>query len=88
VVLDESLGDTVKITVIGTGFQRESLPEIQRASTFPSTFENASNGAATREPPYEEVASAKPEEAQAPPADEPDDLETPAYLRKKRQMVQ
>ncbi|MFZ0593566.1 MAG: cell division protein FtsZ [Bryobacteraceae bacterium] len=87
-VLNETLGDTVKITVIGTGFQREALPEIHRASTFPSTFENSSKGAAAHEQPYEEVASANQEEIQAPPPEEPDDLETPAYLRKKRQMVQ
>ncbi len=87
-VLNETLGDTVKITVIGTGFQREALPEIHRASTFPSTFENSSNGAAAHEQPYEEVAAANHEEIQAPPPEEPDDLETPAYLRKKRQMVQ
>ncbi|HEY7334709.1 MAG TPA: cell division protein FtsZ [Bryobacteraceae bacterium] len=32
VVLDENLGDTVKITVIATGFERDSLPAIQRKS--------------------------------------------------------
>jgi cell division protein FtsZ len=30
VVLNESMGDAVKITVIATGFQRENLPAIQR----------------------------------------------------------
>ena len=30
VVLDESMGDEVKITVIATGFEREGLPEITR----------------------------------------------------------
>ena len=30
VVMDESLGDEVKITVIATGFERDSLPAIQR----------------------------------------------------------
>jgi cell division protein FtsZ len=30
VVLDESMGDEVKITVIATGFERENLPSIQR----------------------------------------------------------
>ena len=32
VVIDEKMGDTVKITVIATGFQRDSLPDIDRAS--------------------------------------------------------
>ena len=30
VVMDESLEDEVKVTVIATGFQRDSLPEFQR----------------------------------------------------------
>jgi cell division protein FtsZ len=33
VVVDESMGDEVKVTVIGTGFQRENLPVIQRRNT-------------------------------------------------------
>ena len=30
VVLDESMGDEVKITVIATGFERDNLPRIER----------------------------------------------------------
>jgi cell division protein FtsZ len=33
VVLDESMGDDVKITVIATGFVRENLPRIERRTT-------------------------------------------------------
>src|SRR6185369_15473530 len=33
VVLDEDMGDEVKITVIATGFQRENLPRIERRAT-------------------------------------------------------
>ena len=33
IVLDESMEDEVKITVIATGFERESLPSIRRAGT-------------------------------------------------------
>jgi cell division protein FtsZ len=87
VVMDESLADAVKITVIGTGFQREPLTEV-RSSTFPSVFENTSNGNSSHEPQHEEAASASGEEPQGPPPEEQNDLETPAYLRKKRQMVQ
>ena len=32
VVMNESMGDQVKITVIATGFQRETLPEIRKAA--------------------------------------------------------
>ena len=42
-VVDERLGKSVKITVIAAGFQRESLPEIDRASA-------ASAAAAVRKP--------------------------------------
>src|SRR3954451_18354013 len=38
VVMDERMGDKVKVTVIATGFQRDSLPEIDRRSPhFPFT---------------------------------------------------
>jgi len=33
VVLDENMGDEVKITVIATGFQRENLPKIERRAS-------------------------------------------------------
>jgi hypothetical protein len=51
-------------------------------------FENGSNGNGAREPQHEESVNASAEESQGPPPDEQNDLETPAYLRKKRQMVQ
>jgi len=46
VVMNESLKDTVKITVIATGFQRDNLPQLARratasASVEPIFFENA-----------------------------------------------
>jgi cell division protein FtsZ len=44
VVLNEAMGDTVKITVIATGFQRENLPAIQRKQIAVS--EGAPRGAA------------------------------------------
>jgi cell division protein FtsZ len=37
VVLNESMGDEVKITVIATGFERPSLPEIERRPKRPET---------------------------------------------------
>ena len=47
VVMNESLKDTVKITVIATGFQRDSQPQLARRATAasayaePIVFENA-----------------------------------------------
>src|SRR3954451_24628339 len=41
VVLDEKMGSNVKITVIATGFQRDTLPEIDRRNPhFPFTMTN------------------------------------------------
>lgn len=90
IVLDESMGDKVKITVIATGFQRDTLPEIDRRSPhFPFT------AAAAPEVPV--LAQASPQaEAAAEPEPEPaaeemppmDDYEVPAILRKQRRMVQ
>ncbi|MFM2128486.1 MAG: cell division protein FtsZ [Pseudomonadota bacterium] len=34
VVVDETMGDEVKVTVIATGFQRENLPVIQRRNVY------------------------------------------------------
>src|SRR5438445_3119533 len=42
VVMDENMGNNVKITVIATGFQRDSLPEFERRSPhFPFNAINA-----------------------------------------------
>ena len=43
VVVDDTMGDEVKVTVIATGFQRENLPIIQRKTT--NTFASASAAA-------------------------------------------
>jgi cell division protein FtsZ len=60
VVIDESLGDTVKVTVIATGFQRENLPTIQRR---PSTAHAV--GAAAPPPPPAPMHQPEPMAAEA-----------------------
>lgn len=93
IVLDESMADKVKITVIATGFQRDSLPEIDRRSPhFP--FTSASVSSLSTPSPVQ----AEPEPAVAAQGPEPepaveevppmDDYEMPAILRKQRRMVQ
>ena len=79
VVLNESMGDAVKITVIATGFQRgasQAPEERPRAEQDPW----AEHRQAVPEPePHPEPV------APAPQVSEPalaDDLETPAYLRR------
>ena len=90
VVMDESMDDEVKITVIATGFQRDTLPNGTRvSSSVPSSIfeqqassdsaqqaeQNGSDGEGEQQPEY------GAEEA-------PNDFDTPAFLRKKRQLVQ
>lgn len=95
VVLEEKMGASVKITVIATGFHRDSLPEIDRRNPhFPFTV------ATTPDPVQHEVpppAAPEPEiviqtgPASDAMAEEPapvDDYDTPAFLRRQRRMVQ
>jgi cell division protein FtsZ len=95
-VLDETMNDHVKITVIATGFQRDGLPEIDRRSPhFPFSASNSPdappahfNGSSEHESesgvPAAEASSESSEEGNAPM----DDYEMPAILRKQRRMVQ
>jgi cell division protein FtsZ len=92
VVLDESMRDEVKITVIATGFERDSLPQIERrpASAVigndfirrPSAAEAAEDAYAPPPPEPE----AEPVAAGAAPAGyaAEDDLDVPAFLRQQR----
>jgi cell division protein FtsZ len=94
IVLDEKMGTDVKITVIATGFQRDSLPEIDRRNPhFPFTlattpesitvshaFSEAESG-----PAMSQEAEPEPVAEQSPALD---DFDIPAILRKQRRMVQ
>ena len=80
VTMDESLNDAVKITVIATGFQPHYLPAVETPAPAPPVF--------TPEPVIE-VAPPEPTPAQMvngepEPAFDPEDLDTPAYLRQGR----
>lgn len=95
IVLDEKMEDRVKITVIATGFQRDSLPEIDRRNPhFPFTPANSPEvPVVSFHPPVdhepEPVIAAHETEPESR-ADEPppDDYDMPAILRKQRRMVQ
>ncbi len=98
IVLDERMEDRVKITVIATGFQRDTLPEIDRRNPhFPFTPANSPDVA----PPARSMRRYGPTRAGA--CDRVlrrrcrnrrwkrrsrDDYEMPAFLRKQRRMVQ
>ena len=78
IVLDESLGDAVKITVLATGFQRPGLPFADRTSVFQD-----------REPERDrEPVHAAPPPPPPPPEEPKDDLELPAFLRRDRRLFQ
>lgn len=93
VVADEKMAEDVKITVIATGFQRDSLPEIERRSPhFPFTLASSPHpGApAPHEPEPEPVTVAENGHPEPPVEGVPrdNDYEMPAILRRQRRMVQ
>jgi len=90
VVMDENMGSNVKVTVIATGFQRDSLPEFERRSPhFP--FNAVSTPLAGDEAKQEALAAVASKQSDAEEAEgEPgggDDYEVPAILRKQRKAV-
>lgn len=79
VIMNESMGDSVKITVIATGFQPENAPIADRKK-HAITVERA---AAVEEPVAASEAVEEIETYEPAPAAmlDQDDLDTPAYLR-------
>ncbi len=99
VVLNESLKDEVKITVIATGFQRDNLPQLARRavasveSVMPEpmppppapVMEPAMNHASL----FRDMPPAPPPQEKHEPATVPaDDLEVPAFMRRERRLYQ
>jgi cell division protein FtsZ len=100
VILNESMQDSVKITVIATGFQPEGAPVAERPMATeprivavhepPRALEPVFDPEPEPEPvieepaePYEPAAASASAAAAAPAlAFDPDDLDTPAYLRR------
>ena len=85
VSVNESMADAVKVTVIATGFQPHNLMVDAEPAPAPVVV------APPPVPAFEPVAAAEPEPMPAPvvngepePAFDPDDLDTPAYLRQGR----
>jgi cell division protein FtsZ len=92
VILNESMADTVKITVIATGFQPEQAPALERRGSVVPVIKIQ---APVPEPEPEPVAEPEPEPmvepepepaliAESDPVLDLDDLDTPAYLRQGR----
>ena len=86
VILNESMQDAVKVTVIATGFRGRALPVVEPRRAPEVERE-------TRDPEPEPELAAEPEAefepepllmAEADPVPDLDDLDTPAYLRQGR----
>jgi cell division protein FtsZ len=92
VVLDQKMDDNVKITVIATGFQRDTLPEIDRRGPhFPFTASTVPEAAHSQHAPEPEPIISVQEAAPEPAVEEApamDDYDTPAFIRRQRRMVQ
>jgi cell division protein FtsZ len=88
VILNESMADAVKITVIATGFQPENAPVAERRAALEEPLTRASRPPDPGSEPivrYHSEADAEPEPVLAAESDPPmEDLETPAYLRQGR----
>ncbi len=103
VVMNENMGEEVKITVIATGFERESLPQIERrvrqAETLtiePPMVMAASAGVTSNaftnyEPPpivVEPEPEPIPVEIPKVVEEETDDYDVPAFLKRERRLFQ
>ncbi len=92
VVLNEAMGDEVKITVIATGFERANLPAIERKgramlepqglpADFPFDRKDHPEGE-TADEESELAAVGAQVEADAEP--DPNDIDVPAYIRRRK----
>jgi len=101
VVMNEAMGEEVKITVIATGFERETLPQIERrvrqveAIVIETPLVMAASAGVTSNAfnnfePAPVVLELEPEPIilQEPPApqEEVDDFEMPAFLKRERRL--
>lgn len=101
VVMNEAMGEEVKITVIATGFERETLPQIERRVRQSETIiidtpmvMAASAGSVNNSFPI--VMEVQPKIAQEPMhmeeapviVEETDDYDVPAFLKRERRLFQ
>ena len=88
VILEESMDDAVKVTVIATGFRPRSAPVLEAVAVPELKIDTrVSEPEPEPEPVVELEAEPEPESllmAEADPIPDMDDLDTPAYLRQGR----
>jgi cell division protein FtsZ len=71
VVMNEAMGEEVKITVIATGFERENLPAIERKSSHAAMGAPGMPAAPMEPPPQMEIPAPEPVYADAAAEPEP-----------------
>jgi cell division protein FtsZ len=75
VVMNESMGDEVKITVIATGFERDNLPAIARRDSRASTQIQGSTSTSMPDPAPQMTMSSQPPPQMELAEAEPDHVE-------------
>ncbi len=97
-VHDESLGDEVKVTVIATGFSRESSiplspPRVERAAPVSAPISTPYYDSVPVDAHFEGTESAPPPAFEPAPPSAPkaevdpfEDIDTPSFLRRERKM--
>jgi cell division protein FtsZ len=100
VVMNENMGEEVKITVIATGFERESLPQIERRvrqaesivietpMVMAASAGVTSNVFTNYEPEPEPEPEPIPVEIPQVVEEETDDYDVPAFLKRERRLFQ
>jgi cell division protein FtsZ len=84
VIQDESMGDSVKVTVIATGVPAETAPVVDRRWSAPIVTETEAVAPAVELEPEPEPEPEAVLMAEAEPPIDLEDLDTPAYLRQGR----
>jgi cell division protein FtsZ len=98
--MNENMGEEVKITVIATGFERESLPQIERRvrqaesivietpMVMAASAGVTSNVFTNYEPEPEPEPEPIPVEIPQVVEEETDDYDVPAFLKRERRLFQ
>lgn len=81
-VIDESLKDEIRITVIATGFEEDYVEAVKEEKVQVKTEEKAVEATPVTEEAKEEVADVV--EEKTVPANEPGEFDIPTFLRRKR----
>jgi cell division protein FtsZ len=86
-VIDQNMGDDIRITVIATGFERSSMPR-RALERQPRTESRRSDSAAYMRPSESVSVHADPQAGEAKstplPSVNRDDLDIPTFLRNRR----